>query len=75
MENDNPTRVVRVYAIDLAMGDVVVTIGGEYVGTVENHPTWTAGVVDVPLYDGEHSIIKPMATNKLVRIEIPRRTR
>jgi len=68
-------RVVRTYAIDLAIGDTVVDSDYEHVGTVDSVPTIENGMVIFNFYDGEQTTLgKSWPGTKVVRIKIARRT-
>jgi len=71
--NRSQTRMVRVYALDLAIGDVIVDSSGDYIGTVDSVPDLAAGMVTFHLFN-ERTWVKTWRGNRVVHIEIVRRT-
>lgn len=76
MKNVNEVRMVRTYVSDLCIGDVVMDIGRQYVGTVDSVPDWdrqTGKVSFVMLDNSGQQVDKKVNDNTVIRIEIPRR--
>jgi len=72
--NANPTRTVKTYAMDLAVGDVVVNRDGIYVGRVKEVPLiHPDGAVSFRMTIENHSDkFISWASTRVVRIEIAR---
>lgn len=72
--NERDTRRVRTYAYDLSIGDVIISAGGDYEGTVDSVPqTAASGRVYFDLHTDQGTVSRRWADTRLVRIEIPRR--
>lgn len=74
-KNESTTRKVRVTAMDLAIGDILVGIVGDYLGTVGSEPEIEDGRVAFELFEGESTVRRVYREGAPVRIEISRRTR
>lgn len=74
---ERATRVVRVYGIDLAIGDVLIDVNGEYIGTVDSVPVWDTETGKMLFSmlgpDGGH-VAKKLADNRPVQVKLARRT-
>lgn len=75
-KNESTTRRVRIYAPDLAVKDVIVTMTGEYIGTVESAPEidYAEGTVTFQMFDGDGVVTKTCRTRAVIHIEIARRS-
>ena len=74
MKNESKTRVVRVYAQDLADRDILVTAEADYLGTIEGEPEidWATGRVSFELHETDRTTPQTMKVNAVARIEISR---
>lgn len=76
-KNESTTRKAKVYATDVAIGDILVDIEGNYLGTVDSEPgiDYAEGRVAFELFEGERTVRRVYRSTALVRIEIARRVR
>lgn len=76
---EKETRIVRAYASDLAVGDILMDPYGAYIGTVESSPEITADnrYVTAMVYrerDGQ-TVERRWRAETVMRVEMARRVR